>query len=851
MDATTTPAPSRHAATSSRHAAPPNYQPLVVVFVAVAAGIVVDRAWPVLPAAWLAAALAGCGLWLPLWLRGWNRLAAVALLAAAAATGGAWHHLRWYTFPDDDLVEFADDEPQPIAARVVADGEPRRLPAAPFDPLRAIPSGDNSRLEVQLIAVRDGQDWRPASGRAALVVHGHLLDIQAGDELEVLGQASRMHPPNNPGGTHFAAHHRADRLLCNLRANSPEAVTVIRRGSPWSIARALDAMRGHGEAMLTKYVHHDRSGFAAALLLNQREQLDYQRTEAFLQTNTIHYLAISGMHVAILAGTLFLALRWGFLPRRWALLAVAVSATLYVVLTGSPPSAVRSLVLVLLVCLASLVGRPTSAFNCLAAAGIFVVALNPADFFRVGAQLSFLAVGTLAWFGPKWLAWQERDALERLVARSRPWLLRLWIWKWRWTFRVTAVTAAVWLVTLPLIMARFHLLSPVAILLSPLLWLPIGLAMMSGFGVMMFGWLLPPLGWACGLLCDVSLGAIDWLVLTASQLPASHFWVAGPDDWWLAGLYAGLALWAAFPQWAPRRRWGLAALAAWTAVGLGDAWLDGRRGDRLECTFISVGHGCSVLLELPDGQTILYDAGQLGSPAAGARNIAGCLWWRGITHLDAVVISHADVDHYNALPLLLKQFSVGRVCVSPLMFREDRDERESLAVRALGQAIDRAGVPIEIIRAGDVIPAQGCELRVLHPPPEGVPPKNQRDDRDNANSLVLAIEYAGRRMLLPGDLEKTGIDRLLAQPPLDCDVLLAPHHGSAQSNPTGFAAWSTPEWVIVSGGHDASPALFSAYEGRGASVLHTARDGAVRVRIERDSVALWHWHHGEFRPILP
>ena len=104
------------------------------------------------------------------------------------------------------------------------------------------------------------------------------------------------------------------------------------------------------------------------------------------------------------------------------------------------------------------------------------------------------------------------------------------------------------------------------------------------------------------------------------------------------------------------------------------------------------------------------------------------------------------------------------------------------------------------------------------------------------------------QMLLPGDLEKNGIDCLLAQPPCDCDVLLVPHHGSAQSNPSGFAGWSTPEWVVISGGHDINPAVQAAYEGRGAQVLHTARDGAVRVTLRSDSVEVFHWGNGAFQP---
>ena len=97
----------------------------------------------------------------------------------------------------------------------------------------------------------------------------------------------------------------------------------------------------------------------------------------------------------------------------------------------------------------------------------------------------------------------------------------------------------------------------------------------------------------------------------------------------------------------------------------------GRIRDRLDCTFLSMGHGCAVLLELPSGQTMLYDAGQFGAAVGGHAPISESLWSRGITHLDAVVLSHPDIDHYNALPGLLEKFSVGAIYVSPIMFEKE------------------------------------------------------------------------------------------------------------------------------------------------------------------------------------
>jgi competence protein ComEC len=188
------------------------------------------------------------------------------------------------------------------------------------------------------------------------------------------------------------------------------------------------------------------------------------------------------------------------------------------------------------------------------------------------------------------------------------------------------------------------------------------------------------------------------------------------------------------------------------------------------------------------------------------------------------------VDHYNAVPGLLERFSVGTVYVSPVMFR-GTDDAMDRGPKALLDAIHHAGVPIREIWSGDRLHV-GPEVlvQVLHPPRKGVV------GTDNANSVTLAVEYAGRRILLPGDLESPGIDDVMAEAPYDCDVLLAPHHGSRRSDPPGFAAWSTPEWVVLSGGggEQAAPVI-RTYEDAGADVLVTNEVGAVQFNVQPDS----------------
>jgi competence protein ComEC len=410
-----------------------------------------------------------------------------------------------------------------------------------------------------------------------------------------------------------------------------------------------------------------------------------------------------------------------------------------------------------------------------------------------------------------------------MIAESRSWPARGFWFCGRTVRSLVLVSAVIWLLTLPLVMARFHLLTPTAIVLNTLLWLPMAVALMTGFATLVFGVLFPPLGHVFGACCNGTLYTLESTVNYARELPGSHFWVPGPTGWWLVGFYGCLALWAAFPAIRPPRRWCLAGLAGWVAVGFAAAGLRQDTG-RLNCTFLSVGHGCAVVVQLPSGQTMLYDAGRLGSPTSAEQSIAGFLWSRGITHLDAVILSHNDIDHCNALPGLLERFSVGAIYVSPFMW-----EKQNAAITALGEAIDAWGGPLATIEAGcQLRGGPDCSIDVFWP-------SRQADfGSSNARSIVVDVTYLGRHILLCGDLESAGLDAVLAEGPVDCAVLMAPHHGGRRSNPPRLAAWSRPQWVVVSGSYrwESAP-VTAAYETIGAQVVHTAESGAVRVTIDR------------------
>ena len=815
--------------TSSR-SAPPRYQPLVIVLVAVAAGILADRFWPLPVFAWWGAAAAAWIGWLALWRRRaieWGT--SCVLLLSVAATAGAWHHCRWHLFPDGELGLFAREEAEPVCVEAIALGSGRTVPPPPPDPLRAIPTGARTRLDVRVVGLRDRDRWRAASGRARLIVGGDQSDVRCGDRLRVFAQLDAPQGPVNPGEFDYAARSRADRVGSRLMTSFAECVTVVEPGCSWGLRGLVDRAKGAGTRLLGRYIDPDRADLASAVLLGAREQLEPGEIEEFVRTGTVHFLAISGLHVGILAGALMLLLRRAPIRRHWAVLSVAGVAIFYMLLTDARPPVVRATILILVMCWSIHLGRKAVAFNSLAAAALVVLVVNPCDLFNTGAHLSFLAVAGLMWFAPQWFGTISRpDHLQQLIEEHYPWPRRA-LWAVGRALRhLTLVSALIWFLALPLVMARFNLLTPAAVVLNTLLWFPMAAALTFGFAALVFGAVAVPLGLLFGGGCDAALWLLQSAVHWTAGMPGSHFFVPGPAEWWLVGFYGSLALTAAVPRLRPPRRWAVALLAGWSAVGVLASGLR-HTDEQLTCTVLSVGHGCALVVELPDGQTLLYDAGSFNAPHTAARSIARFLWSRGRTHLDAVVLSHSDVDHYNALRDLLKRVSVGVIYVSPVMFEE-----QNPAMAELGRAIGQSGVPLRTIRAGDRLASgEGTTIEVLHPPKRWVL------GEDNANSVVLLIEYQGRRILLPGDLESPGVEAVLAEEPVDCDVLLAPHHGSLRSRSPELGEWCTPEWVVVSGGHRwRRPETESAYRALGGEVVYTADVGAVRVSLDAGGVAV-------------
>src|SRR5581483_2877093 len=540
--------------------------PLVPVALAATAGLVADRYATVPPAASVPAAILALVVWLAARFRK-SESAAVWLWLAAGALDAGYHHSWRHEFAADDIATFAQPQPAPVLVRGTLDEEPSKSHLPKFDPLLTQQRTVTTTAVLEVTAVHTPDGWKPASGKARLVVEGGLDGLHLGDVVEVTGRLSKPQPPANPGEWDYRSHLLDRRITADLRAKrSADGVTRLEEGWRSSLFGWLAVVRGWGTRALGETIPPSEAGIAAALLLGDNAAMDRDEWDVFVRTGVVHVLAISGQHLVVLAVFVWVVLRVCGVRRRhgaWVVMAVMIG---YALLTGARPSAVRAAVMVCAVCGGIILRRPVIPANAFALAWLVVVAANPTDPFTQGCQLSFLAVFVLIWFVAPLLAPRPLTPLERLIEESRTLPEKFLRAAVRVVWVGFAISLILGVVTAPLVLSWQNLVSPVGVLLGPPLILLTSVALIAGFLLLLVAPLGPWAAWPFAQVTRWSLSQCDWLVRLAEHVPGGWVYGPGPATWWLVGFYLLLAGGVLLlGRWRTRF---LGALAVWVVFGL-------------------------------------------------------------------------------------------------------------------------------------------------------------------------------------------------------------------------------------------------------------------------------------------
>lgn len=802
-------------------------RPAAACSVAFAAGVAAAA-----PGAALAAA-AGGTLLLPLALRGAER--SKALLGAALClsfAAGAWRaDAAFRRLPPGHYARTVPSGPVRFEAEI--DEDPRTLGGEREEgPARRMARGRILRIAPA------GRRPAPCEGRTTLLLPPEP-PLSAGDRIEGEGRLFAREGPTNPGEPDFAASRRRAGEAASLAV---DAVEPVRRAEGLSASR----LRASLSRLLEDRLDPETAAFLSALLLGVRSELSADLRADFQESGTVHFLAISGMHVVFLLGAFSWPLRILIPPVRARAAALIALAFGYGWLVGFAPSVSRAVILAAVYLGAELSGRPRDLLTTLAIAFAAVVAADPAQLFLPGCQLSFLACLGLAYLTP---------ALEDLLpARLRGAAPRSPGGRAAsWALRALLLSLAAWIAAAPVVLHHFHLASPAA-LPGNLLLSPLVAFLLTG------GFLLLALAPAAGILAAPLAMALEGasrattaLASLLADLPGGHGYFPAPSAAWV-WLFEGLLL-----AWVLARRAGgvrigrrrlpaaafPAAAALLAAVGAA-AHLSSRPAPGL--LVLDVRQGLCSALATEDGRVLVYDCGSYGARDPAPHVAAPALWERGIRAIDLLVLSHPHADHASGVESLCRRFDVRRAAV-PAGF-------EGFPAGArLADGLRARGIPVEAFSRGQALPlgSSAWEVAALHP--------EAREDAamgENDRSLVLlarrkgacgarlaARGFTGGRsfhfaapglgILWTGDLEEAGTEALLAREGdrLRAEILVIPHHGSAMARTAELAAKAAPRAAVNSARRGfASPGTLDAYRRAGAEVLETWRDGAITVEWE-------------------
>lgn len=576
-----------------------------------------------------------------------------------------------------------------------------------------------------------------------------------------------------------------------------------------------------------------------ALLLGDKSSLTEATRWAFQDTGTAHLLAISGLHVALVGAFAYrLALLLVLValpslaqtgrPTRVAAVASLLAVFAYGALVAPSDATVRAELGAALVLGAAILARRADGRHLLALGFGALVLVEPGALLRPSFQLSFAAAAALVLGSPLVTAARVAVLGYRPGSRARRALA--------FVAAMLVVDALTFAATAPLALAWFGQLAPhglwvnlLAVPAMALLVLPAGV----GFAVAV---LLVP-SWADVLA--PALGAVGELFVGGVTAAAGLVGPATSTAWPLAlGVAATLAIIAAIglrgARW-PRVALGVAVvLAAFLARPV--------TSSALRVTAIDVGHGDAILIQPPGGGAALVDAG--GTWRGGdvdarfvGRVLVPALARRGVGRLDLLWVTHGDRDHIGGAFAIAARYPVGELWLSPCTAVSGRG-------RALAGLVLARGGRVRVVarEAPGRLDWHGVAVDVLWPEPDVVAADGACRVEANDGSLVARLRYAGRAVLLTGDIEASAEAALVAslgEEGLRADVLKAPHHGSKTSSTPAFLAAVSPAYVVVSGlpGRPPMPPherVLRRYVEGGAALWVTGRDGDVTVTIGAD-----------------
>ncbi|MCG8614984.1 MAG: DNA internalization-related competence protein ComEC/Rec2 [Desulfobacterales bacterium] len=815
----------------THHLLKPGLPPLAPAALALSAGILAARAGPDLPLFLIPSLGILFILFVSFYLYPLKRFSLLLCIALLLTGFFTMSERMSPDLPETHISSFADGKVRQITGRI--DSFARHYPG-------------KTRVTIQCLTIGNPE------GGEQLKTSGHiLLSIYRAGEASIppvgaiISFTARIRPIRNfanPGGYDYKLHMQFKQIFgsAHVGFNRIKVQESDKTGIRVAGFQRMESLRNRFSHFLARNVENTRTTtedklrlrrYSAAVLnamiTGKKEAMTPELRDMFARAGASHLLAISGLHMSILAFGLYqifylILNRFHRLSVSGAAKKLAGLLTLgplvgYALFSGFSPSTQRAFIMTLVFMAAILSEKENDPMNTLCLAAVAILALDPPALFSISFQLSFAALGFIL-LGFRALSRYALPRQNRFLA---------------YVTGAVLVTLFAGLGTFPLIARYFNMVSYIQIL-SNLVLIPVmGFACLPlGFLALLTMDLFP--GMAAGII-DLGLELMDTSIMFIHMLANWNFsWSRMITLTWievgLVYIFLSGLLFLAF-----RKKnvavycltLALAGGAVCTGLGIKQRYYP----DELTATVIDCGQGSAAMVHTAEGKIILLDGGGFSGQSAfdiGRYIVAPFLWKQRIKTIDAVILSHPEADHMNGLLFILNNFSVRQ-------WIRNSDIADSRTFSALVRTADSREIPQMVLEKTPLIQNFGqAEITIY--------PRRFMTGHSNNDSLVTRLRYRNVSMLFPGDIEAEREEDMVKtySSSIKSTLMTAPHHGSRGSSTNIFLDIIAPESVIVSCGYMNRYQLphketLERYREKNIRVYRTDLHGAVSITTDGKS----------------
>ncbi|MHC4641322.1 MAG: DNA internalization-related competence protein ComEC/Rec2, partial [Planctomycetota bacterium] len=679
-------------------------------------------------------------------------------------------------------------------------------------------------LKTKEIKTVDG--WAKISGTVRVRIDEPVLDLKAGDFLQAYCWLDRFQKATNPGQFDLTKYLARKNIFVAASVKSRGGIEKLEASQAGILTKIKRIFRETAtQALAGELSPEDTSrGLLEALLLGYRGNIDSATYKAFRKTGLLHFISLSGMHLGILVGIVWWLCKTAGLmkPARALVCILAISIFLLIVPPRAPT--LRAAIIGFVFCASFFFRRRSNSINTLSLAAIILLLIRPTNLFEAGWQLSFTSVLGIILFTERIESFMYGQETQKQKTKRFLYIIPD-------PRSLFAIGLSAWLGSAGILLYHFHTINPLTFLWTVVAFPFVALILTIGYLKIILSFLLPTAAWLLGIIVT---GLSDFLIvivklianLEISQILIGHVSPALIILYYCLVIFAGLV----YLRRTFFKKTIVTVMALAIIISLGVIkWQRSHRND-LVINCLDVGHGQAILAQLPGKANVIFDAGSLHKSDIGRRVIAPFLDYKAINKIDAIIISHNDVDHINGIPEIVEHCQVRGVYANQAFLMAIDTEKWGTA-KFLSNWLSENGSGIQLADKNLNVGGK-AKITILWPTEQICQDKTLGD---NDKSVVSLIEFAGRKILLCSDIEKFAQRKFLElYPDLKVDVVVTPHHSSVKSMETDFIERLEADISICSCGRTQYERLQAIKRKDHAKPFYTAKDGAITIHVNKD-----------------